>query len=228
MNPNHYLAVAIDYLYRHRRRLAGRRGGRQDAGQLVDDRPGRGGPRPHAARGAGRLQVVRARAAGRLGRLRRRGERRRVVPAARRLGVDHRQGRHHPVPAGLGDHRGDRASRRRALRATSPRGSATRRTRASTRRPPASRRRCSASCRRSRSRADELAGEPITAQADRGARQRRADRRAEGDHRVAAGSRRGRPAPRTSTSSTPSRSAGPSTWRRSRTRRAAIVASALG
>ena len=31
MNPNHYLAVAIDYLYRHRRGLAGRGRRRQDA-----------------------------------------------------------------------------------------------------------------------------------------------------------------------------------------------------
>ena len=50
------------------RRLAGRRGGRQDAGELVDDRPGRRRPRPAAARGPGRLQVVRARTARRLGR----------------------------------------------------------------------------------------------------------------------------------------------------------------
>ena len=84
MNPNHYLAVAIDYLYAHRPNWPAERGGRQDAGQLVDDRPGRGRARPHAARGAGRVQVVRARPARRLGRVRWRGERGRVVPAARR------------------------------------------------------------------------------------------------------------------------------------------------
>ena len=41
MNPNHYLAVAIDYLFTHRAGLAGRRRRRQDAGLVVDDRPGR-------------------------------------------------------------------------------------------------------------------------------------------------------------------------------------------
>ena len=41
MNPNHYLAVAIRYLLTHRPRLAGRRGGRQDAGQQQHDRPRR-------------------------------------------------------------------------------------------------------------------------------------------------------------------------------------------
>ena len=109
LNPNHYLAVAIDYLYRRRAGwpLIGR--GRQDPGQLVDDRPGDRRPGPPAAGGAGRVQVVRARSAGRLGRLRRRGERRGLVPAARRVGLDDRQGRDHPRPARLGDHRGDRA-----------------------------------------------------------------------------------------------------------------------
>ena len=40
MNPNHYLAVAIDYLYSHRSEWARRHGGRQDPGVVVDDRPG--------------------------------------------------------------------------------------------------------------------------------------------------------------------------------------------
>ena len=80
MNPNHYLAVAIDYLYQVRDD-SGRRRGREDTGQLVDDRPGDGRPGPGAAGGAGRVQVVRARAAGRVGGLRRRGERRGIVPA---------------------------------------------------------------------------------------------------------------------------------------------------
>ena len=40
MNPNHYLAVAIDYLYTHRPDWPGVDGGRQDRGQLVDHRPG--------------------------------------------------------------------------------------------------------------------------------------------------------------------------------------------
>ena len=67
MNPNHYLAVAIQYLYggarpdwpacdRHR----------QDPRVVVDDRPRGRRPRAHAPRGPGGLQVVRARTARRL------------------------------------------------------------------------------------------------------------------------------------------------------------------
>ena len=42
MNPNHYLAVAIRYLYGGGRPdWPGGRGDRQDAGVLLDDRPGR-------------------------------------------------------------------------------------------------------------------------------------------------------------------------------------------
>ena len=120
MNPNHYLAVAIRYLYG---------GGRPDwpgdaaigktlvSSSMIDRVAGAG--RPDADRGARRLQVVRAGAARRLDRLRRRGVRRRVVPALRRLGVDHRQGRHHPGAARLGDPRHDREDAERALRASS-------------------------------------------------------------------------------------------------------------
>ena len=46
MNPNHYLAVAIGYLFAHRGGLASQLRDRQDAGQLVDDRPGRRRTRP--------------------------------------------------------------------------------------------------------------------------------------------------------------------------------------
>ena len=96
-------------------RLAGHGGGRQDAGQLVDDRPGGRWPGPAAARGAGRVQVVRAWPARRFRRVRRRGKRRCLVPAARRVGVDDRQGRDPARPAGLGDHRRDREDAVRAL-----------------------------------------------------------------------------------------------------------------
>ena len=61
--------------------LAGGCRGRQDPGLVDDHRPRRRVARPDAARGAGRVQVVRARPARRLGRLRRRGVGRRVVPA---------------------------------------------------------------------------------------------------------------------------------------------------
>ena len=101
MNPNHYLAVAISYLFAHRPGLgAGHRGG-QDAGVLLADRPGGRRARPRAARGAGRLQVVRARADRRVGRVRRRGVRRGLVPAPGRRGLDDGQGRHPAGPAGL-------------------------------------------------------------------------------------------------------------------------------
>ena len=85
------------YLFRHRPRVARGRRRRQDgrvSSSLIDRVVRR--PRPAPGRGAGRLQVVRRRAARRLARLRRRGERRRVVPAPRRHGLDDRQGRHHP------------------------------------------------------------------------------------------------------------------------------------
>jgi hypothetical protein len=52
---------------------------------------------------------IRRRAARRLARLRRRGERRGSLPAPRRNGMDDRQGRFDPRPAGRGDHRSDRA-----------------------------------------------------------------------------------------------------------------------
>ena len=60
--------------------LAGRGGGRQDAGLQRAHRPGGGDAGTEAGRGAGRLQVVRARAARRVAGLRRRGERRRQLP----------------------------------------------------------------------------------------------------------------------------------------------------
>ena len=47
MNPNHYLAVAIDYLYSHRAEWGAGHGRRQDPGVVVDDRPGGRATRPH-------------------------------------------------------------------------------------------------------------------------------------------------------------------------------------
>ena len=86
LNPNHYLAVAIRYLFAHRDGWPAGDRDRQDDRVLADDRPGGRRPRPAADRGAGRVQVVRARAARLLGRLRRRGERGGVVPAPGRRG----------------------------------------------------------------------------------------------------------------------------------------------
>ena len=105
MNPNHYLAAAIAYLFEHRPQW------RKDSavGKTIvierDHRPRRGKTRPPAGRDPGRLQMVRRRADRRIVRLRRRGKRRRLVPAPGRHGVDHRQGRHHPGTAGRRDDR---------------------------------------------------------------------------------------------------------------------------
>ena len=90
LNPNHYL-VGGDRVPVHQSAVvAGVDGRRQDGGQLVDHRPGGGRAGPQAARGAGRLQMVRRRVAFRHHRFRGRGERRCVVPAHRRIGVDDR------------------------------------------------------------------------------------------------------------------------------------------
>ena len=85
LNPNHHLAACIAYLFgghrdwpRRRRRSA-----RRSCSSAIIDRVG-GRPRPARGRGAGRLQVVRRRPARRHARLRRRGERGRLVPAPRR------------------------------------------------------------------------------------------------------------------------------------------------
>ncbi len=60
MNPNHYLAVAIQYLLTHRERWASGCRGRQDAGQQQHDRSRGEQAWPSAVRDPGRLQVVRA------------------------------------------------------------------------------------------------------------------------------------------------------------------------
>ena len=71
LNPNHHLAVCVAYLFGGAPRVGGGRRRRQDGRELEHDRPRGGRPRPPPARGPGRLQVVRRRAARRLGRLRR-------------------------------------------------------------------------------------------------------------------------------------------------------------
>ena len=116
MNPNHYLAVAIDYLYTAPAELARVDRRRQDRGEQLDHRPGGRRTRTQTGRGARRVQVVRRRIDRRHNRIRWGGERGRVVPAQRRVGVDHRQGRHHPGAAGLGDPRRHRVDPVAALR----------------------------------------------------------------------------------------------------------------
>ena len=164
MNPNHYLAVAIGYLF------GGARPDWPDAARIgktlvsssMIDRVAASLGRADG-RGAGRLQVVRARPDRRVVRLRRRGVGGRVVPAPRRLRLDHRQGRHHPGAAGLGDPGHDRARRRPSTTPTWSPSTATRRTPASTRRPTAPRRRSSPPSPPTTSRPPSLAGEEITA-----------------------------------------------------------------
>ena len=118
-------------------------------------------------RGAGRLQVVRAGAVRRLLLLRRRGERRRELPAPRRQRLDDRQGRPDPEPARGRDHcaHGSRAGRalpraRREVRRALLHAASTRR-----RRP--SRRRGSPRLSPDAVAASTLAGEPITARLTR-------------------------------------------------------------
>ena len=163
MNPNHYLAVAIQYLFGGGRPgWPSGRADRQDPGVELDDRPGRGGAGEADGRGAGRVQVVRAGADRRVVRVRRRGVGRGVVPADGRHDVDHRQGRHHPGPARLRDPRQDRPVPEPALRRP---GRAARRPGVRPdRRPRHSRAEGQAGrAGRGRRHATELAGEPITA-----------------------------------------------------------------
>ncbi len=117
MNPNHYLAVAIQYLYGGARPQwpTSAAIGKTLVSSSMIDRVAESVGRT-ADRGAGRVQVVRARPDRRLDRLRRRGVGRGVLPAPRRLGVDHRQGRDHPGPARLGDPRRHRPVPEPALR----------------------------------------------------------------------------------------------------------------
>ena len=161
LDPNHYLAVAIDYLYRHRAEWpADAAVGKTMVSSSIIDRVA-GAAGAHADRGAGGVQVVRAGAAGRLHRLRRRGERRGLVPAHRRPGLDHRQGRHHPGPARLGDHGGDRAVAGRAVPRPGRPSSATRPTPGSTRRPTRAQKALLAKLSPDQVSVGELAGEPV-------------------------------------------------------------------
>ena len=118
------------------------RRGRQDHRLQRDHRSRRQETRPQAGRNAGRIQMVRRWPGRRRVRLRRRGKRRRLVPAARRLGVDHRQGRHHPGPAGRRDDRADRTRSEPVVRPADRTNSACRSTSGSMHRRPRRRRPC--------------------------------------------------------------------------------------
>ena len=130
MNPNHYLAARDRLSVRAPAGMAPAQRGRQDHRQQRHHRPRRRQARPQSwsKTPVGFKWFVDGLIGG-IVRLRRRGKRRRLVPAARRLGLDHRQGRHHPRPARRRDHgahrrdpesavrRADRRTRRAVLRA---------------------------------------------------------------------------------------------------------------
>ena len=104
MNPNHYLAVAIDYLYTHRPDWpAGAAVGKTLVSSSMIDRVAAGLGR-RLVEVPGGLQMVRARPALRRGRLRRRGVCRGLVCPLRRQAVVHRQGRHPAGAAGFRNH----------------------------------------------------------------------------------------------------------------------------
>ena len=150
MQPNHYLAVAIGHLFTTRDWPDAAVGKTLVSSLMIDRVTADLGRR--LVRGAGRVQVVRGRPGRRLARLRRRGERRGVVPAPRPDRVVDRQGRHHPGPAGRRDPGAHRVRIPVSITGRSRRSTARRTIRALTWRPRRPRRRCSRSSRPMRSR----------------------------------------------------------------------------
>ena len=113
--PNHYLSVAIFYLFQHRPkwRKEAAVGKTVVSSQMIDRVTAKLGP--EALRGAGRLQVVRGWPARRLAWLRRRRERGRVFRPSGWQRLDDGQRRNHPGFAGGGDHGPDGPRSRRNL-----------------------------------------------------------------------------------------------------------------
>ena len=115
MNPNHFLAAAIDYLFRHRSDWpAGAAVGKTMVSSSVIDRVADDCGRRLLEVPVGFKWFVPGLLDGSVGFG---GEESAgasfLLP--RRPGVDHRQGRHHPRPAGGRDHRGDREYPERAV-----------------------------------------------------------------------------------------------------------------
>ena len=113
--PNHYLSVAIFYLFQHRPkwRKEAAIGKTLVSTQMIDRVAAKLGRKLYEVPVG--LQVVRGRLAGRLARLWRRGERGSVFRPSGRQRLDHGQGRNHPGLAGGGDHRPDGPRSRRDL-----------------------------------------------------------------------------------------------------------------
>ena len=115
LNPNHYLAVAIDYLFSRRDGWpADAAVGKTLVSSSMIDRVAASLGRRLVEVPVGFKWFVPG-TARRIDRLRRGGVGGCVVPAPRRPGVDDRQGRPAAVPAGLGDPRGDGILAERAL-----------------------------------------------------------------------------------------------------------------
>ena len=185
MNPNHYLAACDRVPVRRRARLgrATRRSARRCVSSSMIDRVGDDLGRRLVEVPVGFKWFVDGLLDGSLGFG---GEESAGASFLRRDGtaVDDGQGRADPVPARGGDdgptgarpgrglRRADRALRRAGLPARS------------TRRPPPSEKAVLEAALARAGRGRELAGEPIGDNAHRGARQRRADRRAEGRRRA--------------------------------------------
>ena len=162
--------------------LARRQRRRQDRRLQRHDRPRHGEARAQAHRSAGGLQMVQRRPDRRIAGLRRRGKRRRLVPAARRVGVDDRQGRTDHGPARRRDHAREPATIRTSSTSRSPRDlgkSFYQRIDA-----PASREAEEARLAKPRSRSSSTrrnsAGEPIEAKLTRAPGNNAADRRDQG------------------------------------------------
>ena len=229
LNPNHYLAVAIELPLRAPRRLGRptpRSARRWSARRMIDRVAAE--PRPAAGRGAGRVQVVRARPARRVGR-RSAARSRAGASFLRRDGAVWTTDKDGILLAC--SPRRSRGHRRVARRSTTAALTATFG-------DPAYARVDAPATREQKAVLAKLSPEQVTRdRAGRRADHRQADRRRPAtaraigglkvDHRVRRGSRPGRPAPRTSTRSTPSRSAGPSTWREVQEAAREVVSAAL-
>ena len=115
LNPNHYLAVAIQYLLDISRAVVEERGCRQDAGQQQHDRSRRQQTGAEALGSSSGLQMVCPGFVRWLLLFRWRRERGREFPSPRRHGVDYRQRRPDHGPACRRDDRAHRQRSRRTL-----------------------------------------------------------------------------------------------------------------